>query len=930
MTTRINGLKKSSPFLISLAVAVTLIITASVVFTEQNDNYDHNAYMVLGSGVSGSDYKYGESVDIPDTSDKYRLAYSLVEETDDYEVVGWDNGAEYVAPSGSLVIPATITVDGAEKNVTSLGASAFYRCTGLTSVTIPDSVTSIGASAFYQSTGITSVTIGKNVVSIGTSAFAGCIGLTHAPIPDSVTSIGASAFRECSKLTSITIPDSVTSIGAYAFRECAKVSSFDVDINNMDYSAEEGVLYNKDKTTLIQFPAGKTGSFEIPDSVTSIGASAIYKCSGLTSVIIPEGVTFIGSYAFYQCTGLTSVTIPASVTTIEDYAFYDCTGLSSFYVDANNMNYSAEDGVFYDRDKTTLIQCLRGKTGSFTIPDSVTYIENHAFYGCNKLTSIAIPDSVISIGERAFATCTGLTSVTIGNGVTSVGVNAFHGCNNIVNMDVASDNALSALPKTDKLEVLVLLDGITVILDDMFEGCTGLTSVTIGDSVTVIGDSSFSGCTGLAIVVIGEGVENILENAFFGCTSLSTIFFNGTPTTFEANSFNLGTESEPTTCTVYSLMNDGFLDSYKGEYTTFSYEPFGVYRLYINPNESSIDLTPDGWTKDGDLYYKDFTYHSEIVIPESSLLIEGYSFKWDRNVPSLMPAEDITLVAQWTINTYTITWKVDDVEFNTQTLDHGSTIAAPADDPVKEPGAKFGYEFMGWIGFTESMTASGDVTFVADFKVVLQMNESEIQSSVKDGIIEADVEDLEEIEISTEMFGKLLDAMIDDPSVKGVSISVSGGSISLNKAALEALLGSLTDSVSVTISEVNANELSQAILDKVGDRPVFSVNIGDVSSFGNGSLTVTLKYELGPEEDKNNLSVWFVNDEGTVEKYKCTYEDGYVTFVTDHLSYYAVMYFVDDGGAGGFPTLYAAVIAVVAAIALAAVFFIKKRGTQKE
>lgn len=113
LTTRINGLKKSSPFLISLAVAVTLIITASVVFTEQNDNYDHNAYMVLGSGVSGSDYKYGESVDIPDTSDKYRLAYSLVEETDDYEVVGWDNGAEYVAPSGSLVIPATITVDGA-------------------------------------------------------------------------------------------------------------------------------------------------------------------------------------------------------------------------------------------------------------------------------------------------------------------------------------------------------------------------------------------------------------------------------------------------------------------------------------------------------------------------------------------------------------------------------------------------------------------------------------------------------------------------------------------------------------------------------------------------------------------------------------------------------------------------------------------------
>ena len=116
-----------------MAVAVTLIITASVVFTESDDNYDDNAYMVFEYGVSGSDYEYGESVNIPGTSQNYRLAYSLIEGTDDYKVVGWDNSTEYVEPAGNLAIPATITVGGAEKNVTFIGAEAFYECTGLTS-----------------------------------------------------------------------------------------------------------------------------------------------------------------------------------------------------------------------------------------------------------------------------------------------------------------------------------------------------------------------------------------------------------------------------------------------------------------------------------------------------------------------------------------------------------------------------------------------------------------------------------------------------------------------------------------------------------------------------------------------------------------------------------------------------------------------------
>ncbi|MBR5643551.1 MAG: leucine-rich repeat domain-containing protein [Salinivirgaceae bacterium] len=281
------------------------------------------------------------------------LEYTVTDETKHFVSVG--KGSTY--PTGELEIPSTVKKGNITYTVTSIGRigrSAFENCSGLTSITIPNSVKTIGANAFLGCSGLTSVTIPNSVTSIGNSAFCGCIGLTE----------------------------------------------INVESANTKYTSENGVLFNKNKTTIVCFPAGKAETeYTIPNSVTSIDNSAFRYCSGLTSVTIPNSVTSIGDYAFRGCSSLTSVTIPNSVTSIGSFAFESCSGLTSV-----------------------------------TIPNSVTSIGDYAFYNCSGLTSVTIGNSVTSIGIAAFDGCYGLTSVTIPNSVTSIGDYAFSGCSGLTSI----------------------------------------------------------------------------------------------------------------------------------------------------------------------------------------------------------------------------------------------------------------------------------------------------------------------------------------------------------------------------------------------------------------------------------------------------------------------------------------------------------------
>ena len=323
--------------------------------------------------------------------------------------------------TGNLTIPTSVT---------SIGNYAFSSCSGFTgNLIIPNLVTSIGNYAFFSCSGFTgNLTIPTSVTSIGNNVFSSCWGLTSITIPNSVTSIGNSAFENCDGLTSVTIPSSVTSIGNNAFSFCDSLIAINVNAGNLNYSSENGVLFNKNKTTLFLCPGGKSGNYVIPNTVNLIGDYAFYYCYGLTSVTIPNSVTSIGYGAFFGSDGLISITIPNSVTSIGYNAFGLCRGLTAINVDAGNLNYSSDNGVLFNKNKTTLIQCPGGKSGINVIPNTVTSIGDVAFWGCWGFTSITIPNSVTSIGSFAFCVCNNLTSVTIPNSVTSIGNYAFSGC----------------------------------------------------------------------------------------------------------------------------------------------------------------------------------------------------------------------------------------------------------------------------------------------------------------------------------------------------------------------------------------------------------------------------------------------------------------------------------------------------------------------
>ena len=366
--------------------------------------------------------------------------------------------------------------------VTDLGSYAFYSCSNLTSFTIPNSVTSIGEDAFYRCTSLTSITVPAGVTSLPRYVFDGCSGLTRVDLPAGLTSIGFYAFRNCVSLTEIRLPAGLTDFTVDALYGCTALANIYTDAENASYASVDGVLFSKDLSTVILYPVGRTAeTYAIPAGTTTVGSSAFASCKYLTAVTVPNSVTSIGSDAFEYCSALTSVNIPEGVTSLSG-TFQGCSALTEI-----------------------------------NLPSTLTSLGTRTFYACRNLKQITIPAGVTSVGEFTFEGCSALASVTFPNGLRSIGQSAFENC--------------------DALTELNLPDSVGSISYSAFSGCDGLTEVDLPASLSAVMSYVFSNCSNLRRVTVPAGVTSIREYAFRYC-KLDEVRFMGSAPTVNSYAFS--------------------------------------------------------------------------------------------------------------------------------------------------------------------------------------------------------------------------------------------------------------------------------------------------------------------------------------------------------------------------------------------------------
>ena len=498
--------------------------------------------------------------------------------------------------TGSAVIPSNVSNGSFVYEVSRIGNFAFYNCTGLTSINIPNSVTNIGIGAFTFCLKIKSVIVSWSVpseISLGLFEQSNRPTL-YVPAGTLAAYKAAPVWKDFYTIFEGILPFTFNVSGInYALTspttiEVAENPSFSgkaiipssVTYLNTTYSVTGIGVQAFDKCTSLT-------SVNIPSSVTYIRLMAFDNCTGLKSVNIPNSVTYIGVAAFFYCKSLTSVTIPNSVSIIDGAAFAQCSGLTSINIPNSVKNIA---GVFSGCSSLT----------SVTIPDSVINITN-AFSACTSLTSINIPNSLTSIGSRAFEN-SGLTSVYIPNSVTTIKLEAFLGCEN--------------------LSSLIIPNSVTRIDTGAFYFCRSLTTLNIPNSVTSFGVRAFSDCSSLTTVTVNWATPLPLtldENVFASVpTSYATLYVPfGTLAAYKAapvwKDFSTVIEMQPITFTDNGI-------NYKVTIPTtveVAEQPNNYTGTAIIPNSVTYLNTSYSISKIGDRSFSNCTGLTSINIPNS-------------------------------------------------------------------------------------------------------------------------------------------------------------------------------------------------------------------------------------------------------------------------------------------------------------------------
>lgn len=493
-------------------------------------DYAHNEYIVQ------IDAQTGEM--------QTMTQFEYIVENDEVTITGYTGSDIDVAiPETIMEYPVTAIGDQAfqlesgirsiaiGKNVRSIGNRAFSRCNALESINvdpenahfasvdgvlfdkeiktvlaypggkadtayaIPEGVERVGDSAFFYAT-FSELTLPASLKEIADYGFFYCGGLGEVNFPAGLTTIGRQAFYGCNSLAAVSIHAGITQIGPAAFAYCVNLTGISVAGENPNYCSVDGVLFNKDKTTLMVHPARKGNSqYTVPDGVKIVDEYAFYDTDTLLTITIPDSVEAIGNYAFYYCDKATAISLGNGVKTIGDYAFYSCKALTEL-----------------------------------NLPDSLESIGKYAYAWCQGITSINTGNGVKTIGNYAFNYCSGLLSAVIGNGVETLGNYAFYSCTKLTDLTLGNNLrsiGSSAFNKCGKISAVSLPDTMETIGASAFKECSGIKTLSLGSGVKTIGNSAFMSCTGITKLVIPQSVTSIESNAFSRCGSVETLSLPG-------------------------------------------------------------------------------------------------------------------------------------------------------------------------------------------------------------------------------------------------------------------------------------------------------------------------------------------------------------------------------------------------------------------
>lgn len=544
--------------------------------------------------------------------------YSYTLDDDDNATI-----TDYYGNVTSLTIPYTL--DGYQ--VVAIGKEAFKDRTELKTVIIQDNITSIGSSAFQGCSNLRTLTMSDNLLSIGGSAFRNCVSLTTVSLPDTITEIGSFTFAGCSNLHSVKLPASVTTIGAFAFMNCDRLKSIHIPASldstydaHYNYAYRYGVFYDCDNLTTVTFGEGTTqipnGLFancpglrhiDIPATVTVIEGSAFAGCVNLESVSMPTGLLTVCNNAFEGCTSLTAVDIPDTVTEIQKFAFANCTSLARVHMSTSlvtigglafmecdaltsihipvsldyttdtHYDYSYKYGPFAYCDNLSTVTFEEGVTQianglfarcygleSIVIPDTVTVIEDQAFYLCKQLKKVTFSSNLTTIGNSAFQLCDDLTTVEIPDSVTRIEKFAFAECPELDTVKLSNNletMGAFAFFECDLIESIHIPKSLTSTYDAYYDyayrygpfyGCDGLKTVTFQEGMATIPNGLFANCPGLETIVIPDTVTIVEAQGFYNCTNLQNVTLSNKMTTIGNSAFE-GCEELPAIVTPDSV-----------------------------------------------------------------------------------------------------------------------------------------------------------------------------------------------------------------------------------------------------------------------------------------------------------------------------------------------------------------------------------------